>query len=205
MSIPSTKERILDSTEKLLAEQGFVGLSIRKISHAATANVAAVNYHFGNKSELIKCVLERRLSHLFKVRQTMLNELKKNNPEYSLQAVLRAFIIPALQMANQPKQGGRTFMIVLARAYAEKGDELHQLMTDKYLKTIKNFADAIHHAVPHLTAGTVFWRFHFLIGSLTYAMSDFGASSISKQLSSDDYLHTLAAELVDFAVAALRA
>lgn len=205
MNIPPTRERILDSTEKLLAEQGFAGVSVRKISRAATANVAAVNYHFGNKSELIKCVLKRRLNHLFEVRQAMLDELQNNNAKYSLQAVLKAFIIPALRMASQPKQGGRTFMIVLARAYAEKSEDLHQLMTDKYLKTVKNFAEAIQQTVPHLSTNTVFWRFHFIIGSLTYAMSDFGASSISKQLSSDDYLNTLAVKLIDFAVAALRA
>lgn len=205
MNIPPTRERILDSTEKLLAEQGFAGVSVRKISRAATANVAAVNYHFGNKSELIKCVLKRRLNHLFEVRQAMLDELQNNNAKYSLQAVLKAFIIPALRMASQPKQGGRTFMIVLARAYAEKSEYLHQLMTDKYLKTVKNFAEAIQQTVPHLSTNTVFWRFHFIIGSLTYAMSDFGASSISKQLSSDDYLNTLAVKLIDFAVAALRA
>lgn len=205
MNIPPTRERILDSTEKLLAEQGFAGVSVRKISRAATANVAAVNYHFGNKSELIKCVLKRRLNHLFEIRQAMLDELQNNNAKYSLQAVLKAFIIPALRMASQPKQGGRTFMIVLARAYAEKSEYLHQLMTDKYLKTVKNFAEAIQQTVPHLSTNTVFWRFHFIIGSLTYAMSDFGASSISKQLSSDDYLNTLAVKLIDFAVAALRA
>lgn len=204
MSISPTKERILNSTERLLAEHGFSGVSVRKISQDATANIAAVNYHFGNKSELIKCVLERRLNHLFAVRQAMLDKLKKDDSKYELRAVLKAFIAPALQMVNQPTQGGRTFMAVLARAYAEQGDELHQLMSSKYLDTIKNFAAAIHQTTPQLSSETVFWRFHFIIGSLTYAMSDFGASSISKQLSADDYFNTLTVELIDFAVSALQ-
>ena len=43
MTTLSTKERILNSTEKLIAEHGFTALSIRKISLKAHTNLAAIN------------------------------------------------------------------------------------------------------------------------------------------------------------------
>ncbi|MCB0417625.1 MAG: TetR/AcrR family transcriptional regulator [Bdellovibrionaceae bacterium] len=47
-----TKKRILDSALKIFAEHGFDGASIRSISQEAKVNIAAINYHFGNKENL---------------------------------------------------------------------------------------------------------------------------------------------------------
>ena len=81
MTTLSTKERILNSTEKLIAEQGFTALSIRKISLKAHTNLAAINYHFGNKEQLINQVLERRLNNLFDVRMKMLHDLNQGDSD----------------------------------------------------------------------------------------------------------------------------
>ena len=56
-----TKESILDAAEKLFAERGFSGTSLRTITAAARVNLAAVNYHFGSKDALIEAVLARRV------------------------------------------------------------------------------------------------------------------------------------------------
>ncbi len=45
----TTKDKILNAAEKLFAEQGFNGTSLREITSAAEVNLAAVNYHFGSK------------------------------------------------------------------------------------------------------------------------------------------------------------
>ncbi|MGJ8664151.1 MAG: TetR/AcrR family transcriptional regulator, partial [Marinicella sp.] len=81
MTTLSTKERILNSTERLIADHGFAELSIRKISLQAHTNLAAINYHFGNKQQLINQVLERRLNNLFEVRKKMLHDLNQGNQD----------------------------------------------------------------------------------------------------------------------------
>ena len=48
-----TKERILDVAERLFAERGFDGVSMRDLTREAEVNLAAVNYHFGGKDALI--------------------------------------------------------------------------------------------------------------------------------------------------------
>jgi len=55
-----TRERILDQAEVLFAREGFQAVSVRKITSAARCNLAAVNYHFGNKEKLYLEVFRAR-------------------------------------------------------------------------------------------------------------------------------------------------
>ena len=47
--VDTTKERLLAVAEKLFAEKGFNGVSVREITQSAECNLASVNYYFGNK------------------------------------------------------------------------------------------------------------------------------------------------------------
>jgi TetR/AcrR family transcriptional regulator, regulator of cefoperazone and chloramphenicol sensitivity len=49
---PDTRQRLLDAAVTIFAERGFRRTTVRDICQAADANVAAVNYHFGNKAAL---------------------------------------------------------------------------------------------------------------------------------------------------------
>jgi AcrR family transcriptional regulator len=55
-----TRERLLDEAEALFAERGFDGVSVREITAKASCNLAAVNYHFGNKKNLYVEVFRSR-------------------------------------------------------------------------------------------------------------------------------------------------
>ena len=204
MTILSTKERILNTTEELISDKGFSSISLRTISSKAKTNLAAVNYHFGNKEKLIEMMLERRLNNLFELRVNLLDKLESGSDKpCNLKQILEAFIAPALTMSNDNHQGGKRFMQVLARAYAEKSNYLHDLLSAHYADVIKRFATAIQRACPELDKQTVFWRFHFIMGSLVYVMADFGASSRANTLSDKDYFNTCCKELIDFAIASL--
>ena len=53
-----TRDRLLKAAERLFAERGFKKVTVRDICRAARANVAAVNYHFGDKEGLYREVLQ---------------------------------------------------------------------------------------------------------------------------------------------------
>ena len=57
-----TKQRILDSAERLFATQGFEGTSLRTIIADAQVNLAAIHYHYHSKEALLDAVLARRLA-----------------------------------------------------------------------------------------------------------------------------------------------
>lgn len=49
----STRQKIIDATLDIISAEGFYKVTIRKIAALAGVNVAAVNYHFGSKKNLI--------------------------------------------------------------------------------------------------------------------------------------------------------
>jgi AcrR family transcriptional regulator len=53
-----TRGRLLAAAERLFADRGFKKVTVREICKAARANVAAVNYHFGDKLGLYREVLQ---------------------------------------------------------------------------------------------------------------------------------------------------
>jgi AcrR family transcriptional regulator len=62
------REKILDAAGRVFAERGYKSATIRQICQAAEANVAAVNYYFGDKQQLyLEAVKQahRRLSTQF--------------------------------------------------------------------------------------------------------------------------------------------
>jgi AcrR family transcriptional regulator len=53
MASDQTRTAILNAAERLYADRGFGDVTLRDIVAAANVNLAAVNYHFGSKDELI--------------------------------------------------------------------------------------------------------------------------------------------------------
>lgn len=53
LSRSATRDNILNATLKIIGEEGFQNVTIRKIATLAEVNVAAVNYHFGSKDVVI--------------------------------------------------------------------------------------------------------------------------------------------------------
>lgn len=56
------KDHILDVAEKVFAELGYEGASIRLISGEANVNMAMLNYYFGSKEGVFLAIFERRIS-----------------------------------------------------------------------------------------------------------------------------------------------
>lgn len=54
---PDTRTRLLEAAGQVFAERGFKAATIREIVDRAGANLAAVNYHFGDKESLFSEVL----------------------------------------------------------------------------------------------------------------------------------------------------
>jgi len=199
----STKDRILDAAERLFALQGFAGTSLRQITGLAEVNSAAVNYHFGNKDLLINEVFRRRMDIMSAQRLARLAAARAAQP-MTLDAVLAAFVEPALAMARDRKGGG-AFIRVIARAYAENNASLRKFLSVRYGHVQREFARAIATLLPHLDKHTLYWRMDFLAGSLTYVMSEFGLIKRPERVSEAAHQTRAAAQLIQYAAAGFRA
>ena len=73
-----TRERILDTAEVLFAQKGYRAVSVREITSAAECNLAAVNYHFGNKENLYLEVFRSRwVPRAMRVRESFRKSLAR--------------------------------------------------------------------------------------------------------------------------------
>jgi len=90
------KERILDIAEELFSRQGYHAVSVRQITSAAKCNLAAVNYHFGNKKNLyIEVFRSRWIPRANSLHNRFLEHLSCqgfNSAEDVLHAFIEAFI-----------------------------------------------------------------------------------------------------------------
>lgn len=199
----STRQRILGAAEELFAERGFAGASLRQVTAAANVNLAAVNYHFGSKDNLIEEVFRRRLDELSQRRLERLAALGAVRGT-TLEDVLDAFITPALELSID-RDGGAVFMRVLARAFAEHNSNLRRFLSDNYGYVLKDFAAAFSELLPHLDKDELYWRLDIAVGALTYAMADFGM--IRRRTGETEYAHReqMARHLIHFTAAGLRA
>ena len=199
----STKDRILGAAEQLFAVHGFAGTSLRQVTSAADVNIAAVNYHFGSKENLVNEVFRRRMDEMSGARLRQLQAASSADPG-DLRAVLAAFVEPALAMAGEQHNGG-AFVRVIARAYAEKNDNLRKFLSDHYGHVLREFARAIAACLPALSKEQLYWRLDLLAGALTYAMADFGLIKRPAGMSEADHRSRAARELIQFAEAGFRA
>ena len=199
----STKDRILGAAEELFAQHGFAGTSLRQVTTRADVNIAAVNYHFGSKENLVNEVFRRRMDEMSARRLAQLKAALQQHPG-ELEPVLAAFVEPALAMA-QDRHGGGAFIRVIARAYAEKNDNLRKFLSNQYGHVLRDFAKAIAGCVPALGKEQLYWRLDFLSGALTYAMADFGMIKRPSGLSYHTHRERAARELIRFASAGLKA
>src|SRR6185436_13036166 len=167
-SLKDTRSRILDVAEELFSEQGLDRVSIRDITRKAKVNLAAINYHFGRKEDLIAAVFERRVVPVNEARLAALDAVEKaagrKNPK--LEAILEAFIRPALQCSLKVSKGGTAFSKLFGRCLSEPSPEVEALLKRQFAPLMERMDAALMKALPHLSRSEIFWRVKFTYGAL---------------------------------------
>lgn len=205
----ATKDRILDAAEALFMEHGYEATSLRAITSAADANLAAVNYHFGSKEELFQAVLTRRLDPMNQRRVDLLDRFERAtaHPPLSCERIIVALFVPALELARDPALGGKNFLKLLGRAYADPAPFIRRFLSEQYAPMIVRFKAAFARALPHLPAKELSWRLHFIMGALSYTLAGTDALKLiaelnPKETSNDE---VLLRRLAPFLLAGLKA
>jgi len=107
-----TRTRLMDAALDLLAERGEDGVTLRAVTDAASANVAAVSYHFGSLRSLLDASVEHALERYLDAQEEALSDL---SPESTLEELAAAFARPMIRALST---GGRDLdvMRIVARA-----------------------------------------------------------------------------------------
>ena len=202
-----TKEHILDAAEALIAEQGIDAVSLRAITSAARVNLAAVHYHFGSKDALVQKVFERRIRPVNARRLELLDEAEKQAGEKGpeLEAILRAFIEPAIRLYAQDAKGPM-FMRVCGRIFAEPTQHLQQTIDDFFTEIVSRFGAAFGRALPGLAPEDLAWSMHFTVGTTIHTLMEHDRlKRFTQGLCTMDEPEALIDRMVAFCAAGMRA
>jgi AcrR family transcriptional regulator len=107
-----TQARLLDAALGLIAERGEDGVTLRDLTDAAEANVAAVSYHFGSLKALCDTAIAHALEHYLDAQQEAVSTLRSGA---TLEELAAAFARPSMRALAS---GGRDLEVlrIVARA-----------------------------------------------------------------------------------------
>src|SRR5947208_5281397 len=155
-----TRSRILDGAEELFGERGLDRVSIRDITRKARVNLAAINYHFGSKEDLIAAVFERRVIPVNEARLIALDSVEKvaGKKGPKLENILEAFIRPALQASLEQSKGGTAFSNLFGRCLSEPSPQVEALLKKQFEPMAERMQAALRKSLPNLSRSEIFWR-----------------------------------------------
>ena len=165
-----TSEKLIAAAERLFADHGYDGVSVRMIAAAAGVNWSLLGYYFRGKEGLLSEVYRRHCGDLNSARMRLLQKIRENGRCPELEEILNAFIRPALAVARG--EGGQTAFIRLrAILAAENSALLDKLVAENFDVSSTTFINALRECLPHLTRDEILWRFHFMLGTIYYTAS----------------------------------
>jgi AcrR family transcriptional regulator len=91
-NVPDARERILTAAEQVFGQKGFKAATIREICKTADANLASVNYYFGDKSALYKEVVTRLMAQAIKNYPADMGTQAEAPAELRLKAFIRSVL-----------------------------------------------------------------------------------------------------------------
>lgn len=93
----ATRERLLEAAKRLFSERGFEQVTVREVCREAGANVALVNYYFGDKLGLYNVVVDEALAALAAFNHRLMAAPEDATPEAKLGWFIRGFLEVALR------------------------------------------------------------------------------------------------------------
>ncbi|PWT97859.1 MAG: TetR family transcriptional regulator [Terriglobia bacterium] len=198
----STKQKILDTAERLIAEQGFAATSLRQIISEAGVNLAAVHYHFGSKEDLLDELITRKAEAVNQERHHRIDrcEAEAGSQPIPVEKLLAAFFEPMIEAGTRNPQ----FVKLMGRLY---GEGLIPALIEKHFQAILNrFVEALHRSRPELSEGELLWRMQFTFGAMSQAVCGWDAFPPGFEMRKDPAdFRLVMRRLMTFLIAGLRA
>ena len=89
----------------------------------------------------------------------------------SIDDVVHAFCDPALDFRGVvSKEGHATLCLLLGRAFAEPGITTKNILLEQFRPVAARFIASLGRLLPELSETVLFWRFHFMVGSLSHIL-----------------------------------
>lgn len=110
--LSDTQIKIIDEAEKLFANRGYYGVSLRDISGSCGISLNLIRYHFGSKDDLFRFAIQRRTKTMNRVLLSSLNKTLQLNSSPALLDVVSAYVT-AFDVLSSKKNKWRSYLRLL--------------------------------------------------------------------------------------------
>lgn len=178
-----TKDRILDAAERLFAEHGYEGTSVRAINSDACVNSGAIHYYFRTKDELFREVVNRRGEVLARLRTEALEACREEvgRPPL-LEQIIAAYITPYSDATLGTREQRLLFARLRARLMADNRDPDPSPLGRAHEATSRRFVTALADALPELTPEEVRLRFLIMWSALNTLSAGLGRAALGENV-----------------------
>jgi AcrR family transcriptional regulator len=203
-TVSLTRDRLRQVAEELFAEHGIEAVTTRALAEGAGANIAAVNYHFGNKDNLALEVFRevahqsarRRIDSLDRIEAAAADAGRRPCPRDIVTAFVDAYVND-----DAPRSGVLLAHLILKHRL-NPSDWTRAVVREELDGLARRYVAALCAALPDLDAKQVYWRYHLMVGAILVALSDDGPDSRFARLSQGLCIPSdrgeLRRELIDF-------
>lgn len=122
-----TKHNILMAASEVFADKGYKGTTIREIAGMAKVNVAAVNYHYGDKEQLYMAVMRYWVRDAFENSAFRIAEDESRPPMERLKDFIHSTLVSMMGEDGQGTGFGR--LITLEASFCPT-DMLKQIVSE---------------------------------------------------------------------------
>lgn len=161
----ATREKVLDAAERLFADHGFDGVSIREIAQEAGVTLGVVGFHGGSKLDLFKTILRRRVETLSAARRAGLAELRARGGSHpGLYELMDLYISPYLEIASGGDPQWRAYARLIARIVDDERWYPH--VRDLYDPVAREYLSAIRLIYPDVDPAKLATTFVLSVASM---------------------------------------
>ncbi len=196
-STHETKEQIITVAERLFADKGFAGTTLRSVVNEAGVNLAAVNYHFGSKEELFRAVVARFARPVVEQELSLLSELKAGAELPSVDEILTALLQPSLEILSEG-EGSRLVRARFMGRCRTEPEPIQSIADQEFAPVTEAFLDLLQRVLPEQSRSQLWWKLDLVIAALIRVLTEAGQPYALLKSNHPEHIQETTQQLVRF-------
>ena len=163
-----TRQRILGAAGKVFAQGGYRAMTLRPVTHEAKVNLAAVNYHFGSKMNLMCALLRDRFEPINQQRRQLLDQqVEAHAPDpVPLSIIYDTLFRPLFTGIGSASDNDTNLIQIIGRALTEPAEFMRGLHKEFFADLSKRFMSEIQRSCPELSPEQIQYRFLLSVSTM---------------------------------------
>lgn len=200
-----TRVALILAAERLIAENGIDGVSLRQINaEAGQRNLSAAHYHFGSKDALIRSIYEYRLGSVNRRRQAMLDAIHADGLAEDMRSVVATIVRPIVDEI-EGSDGGSFYIRFLAQAIGHPQGSTRRYFDSAVTEATSEAYELIARARPDISDRILGQRFGLIWEMIIHSLADRERYRVEHESKANGASDAFVNNLIDVVAGALMA